>query len=189
MKNHEYSAKSKAKGGKPADAGNVVVGDLIYLKEDGSKFVSRDQYIVTNIVGSFGIIQKIENGKFMSRVYKVPLTQAFKVFPSPAPCSGHDIIDDDSDSDDDFYTSTSNPPQPRGSDKPLPPVQDHSTDSDEDSFTSPLSGCSSNSTTPHALEPSHSDPLNDGGLPDGNGVVPASVRPRRTRQAPDYYGR
>ena len=50
-KNHEYSAKSKARGGKLAVGDSITVGDLVYIKFEGDKFHSQPQYIVTHRSG------------------------------------------------------------------------------------------------------------------------------------------
>ena len=78
-KNHLYSSKSKARGGKPAAKDCINVGDLVFIKSEGDKFHRRPQYLVTNLADGFCILQKMSNGKFMSRFLKVPVMDVFKV--------------------------------------------------------------------------------------------------------------
>ena len=77
--NHLYSSKSKAKGGQPALKDGVQVGDLVFIKNEGNKFQRRPQYIVSNLVDGYCMLQKMSNGKFMSRLLKVPVADVFKV--------------------------------------------------------------------------------------------------------------
>ena len=53
---------------------NVVKGDLVYIKSEGSKHKSREMYLVMDIQGRLAILQKINNAKFQSRRYEVPLS-------------------------------------------------------------------------------------------------------------------
>ena len=47
--NYFSSAKSKVQGGPKAKSANISLGDLVYIKSEGSKFRAYDQYIVTDI--------------------------------------------------------------------------------------------------------------------------------------------
>ena len=44
QRNHRYSSKSKARGGKPALPAKVDIGDLVFIKQEGSKTKNREQY-------------------------------------------------------------------------------------------------------------------------------------------------
>ena len=76
-------------------------GDLVYVKGEGSKFNSREMYMVVAINGSDAIIQKFKNSKFMSRRYTVPLTQIYRATPmiNETP---QETSSSSSSSDDDF---------------------------------------------------------------------------------------
>ena len=75
-KNHLPSALSKARGNPRAEQQNLIVGNLVFIKGEGSKFQARDRYIIVSIEGSHAIIQKLGT-QFMSRQYKVPLNQLY----------------------------------------------------------------------------------------------------------------
>jgi len=60
-----------------AQNANVQVGDLVFVKHEGSKHKTREQYIVTNVTDHTAIVQKFDNSKFMSLKYELPLSHAF----------------------------------------------------------------------------------------------------------------
>ena len=90
-KNHLYSSKSKARGGKPAAKDGIDIGDLVFIKNEGDKFNRRSQYLVTNREEGFCMLQKMSNGKFMSKLLKVPVTDLFKVSEGVVPRQEHYI--------------------------------------------------------------------------------------------------
>ena len=75
--NHASSSSSKAHGARAAVDVDVIKGDLVYIKSDGSKSRSRELYMVMDINGDIATLQKINNSKFMSRRYDVPLSHLF----------------------------------------------------------------------------------------------------------------
>ena len=85
QQNHLPSALSKARGGNIAQNANVQVGDLVFVKHEGSKYKTRDQYIVTNITGCTATVQKFNGSNFASRKYDLPLTRIFPSASNPRP--------------------------------------------------------------------------------------------------------
>ena len=72
--NHLPSARSKAgPRGTPALNADVVIGSLVYIKHEGTKFRCREMYIVVALKGSSAVLQKMNRGKMMSTQYEVPL--------------------------------------------------------------------------------------------------------------------
>ena len=115
QQNHYHSSTSKAHGGPLAKPANVNVGDLVFIKEEGSKFKDREQYVVTRIANNYAFLQKMNSGKFMSRQYKVPLTRIYPVIQSPPTvCRDWDKSDirdhfsSDTDTDDSIYNDDDN---------------------------------------------------------------------------------
>ena len=84
ISNHVSSAKSKARGGLVARKENIAVGSLVFIKHEGSKFNPRESYVVVEIRDGLVRVQKMNNGKFFSRQYEVPIS---RVFPCVAPSS------------------------------------------------------------------------------------------------------
>ena len=80
--NHPSSAKSKARCAPPATDAFVKVGSLVYIKSDGDKFNPREQYIITSIAAGQAKIQKCNRGKFMSKIYTLPLNRLYPVIPA-----------------------------------------------------------------------------------------------------------
>ena len=81
--NHLASARSKAKGGIKPLAHNISIGSVVFIKQEGSKFRSRESYIVTDVLNSdMVVIQKMNpnSGHFGSVKYKVKIDKLY-------PCS------------------------------------------------------------------------------------------------------
>ena len=79
-RNHLSSAKSKARGANKASVPNIAVGSVVFVKHEGSKFKSRESYIVTNLLPTgFAVIQKMDSNKgfFGSVSYEVPLDHLY----------------------------------------------------------------------------------------------------------------
>ena len=77
-KNHAHSSKSKAKGGHLAPNCTTSPGDLVYLKDEGSKFKPRDRYIVVDVKGQNFLLQKMSpTGLISSKQYLVPRNKVF----------------------------------------------------------------------------------------------------------------
>ena len=55
--NHHYSAKSKSRGGKPANRPDFLIGSLVYIKGEGSKWKGREKYIITSMDDDFCFLQ------------------------------------------------------------------------------------------------------------------------------------
>ena len=106
--NHGYSAKCKARGGPLAKSPSLPVGSLVYIKDEGDKFNTREPYIIVGTQDKNVLLQKsASSGLLSSRQYLVPSNKVFPMIPlkkakqkdvtGPATCS------DSSDSDD--YTT------------------------------------------------------------------------------------
>ena len=111
-RNHLYSSKSKAKGGKPAANVGIGIGDLVFIKGEGDKFNRRSQYLVTSQNDKLCTLQKMSNGKFMSKFLEVPVRDLFKVVKEPVPDTTRQNVpqvdnrDNDYSSEDDMPSST-----------------------------------------------------------------------------------
>jgi hypothetical protein len=77
--NHLPSAHSQAPKGKPTVPANVSVGDLIYIKGDGSKHVARDKYIVTNTDRDHLFARKLVGSQFRAKSYELKYTEVYPV--------------------------------------------------------------------------------------------------------------
>ena len=78
--NHPASAKSKAKGGPVSSAPAVCIGSVVFVKQEGSKFKSRESYVVIDLLASnMAVIQKMDSNKgfFGSPKYEVPLDNLY----------------------------------------------------------------------------------------------------------------
>ena len=76
--NHVPSSISKARGGSLASKPNVSVGSLVYVKHEGNKFNPRESYIVVELKHNESVVvQKLNNGKFRSRQYTIPMSRIF----------------------------------------------------------------------------------------------------------------
>lgn len=82
--NHLPSALSKSRGASAAKKNPLAVGSLVYIKHEGTKFTPRETYIVVEVQGDSAILQKMNNGKFSSRKYTVPIVRLF-------PCVGSSV--------------------------------------------------------------------------------------------------
>ena len=79
-KNHSHSAKSKAKGAPLAPPAMANPGSLVYLKDEGSKFKPRDQYLVIDKKGANLIVQKMPaSGILCSKKHLVPCNKVFPI--------------------------------------------------------------------------------------------------------------
>ena len=113
--NHPHSAKSKSHGKPQAPLHNHQVGNLVYIKDEGSKNKARDRYIIVKIDNKYAFIQKFGD-KFMAKQYQVPLSQLFPASSPPVQerdDDAHSSVDEDSSDDDEFDwcdTSQPNPP-------------------------------------------------------------------------------
>ena len=79
-RNHLSSAKSKARGANKASVPNIAVGSVVFVKHEGSKFKSRESYIVIDLSPKgFAVIQKMDSKKgfFGSVTYEVPLDHLY----------------------------------------------------------------------------------------------------------------
>ena len=82
LQNHGPSAISKARGGRPAFDADISPGDLVYVKEDGTKHVARDRYIVTACNSDFITAHKLVGTQFRSKEYQLKYSEVY-----PVPCA------------------------------------------------------------------------------------------------------
>ena len=79
--NHLASARSKAKGGMQPSVPDISIGSVVFLKQEGSKFKSRQSYVVTDLFSNsnMAVIQKLDynRGHFGSAKYEVPIDNLF----------------------------------------------------------------------------------------------------------------
>ena len=78
-RNHDPSAYSKSSSKKKAVDADVKIGDLVFIKSEGSKHKPRERYIIINIAGRKATLQKMNATKFCSRKYEVDLNKIFPV--------------------------------------------------------------------------------------------------------------
>ena len=77
--NQASSSKHKASGGKLAEAADVSVGSLVYIKDDSSKLKARDRYIVVKLEGNRCHVKKLLKSSLRDRSYDMKLTEVFPV--------------------------------------------------------------------------------------------------------------
>ena len=102
--NHLASAKSKARGGKLPSVPDIDVGSIVFLKQEGSKFKSRQSYVVTDLLlsSNMAVIQKLDynRGHFGSAKYEVPIDNLYACSITNRKgnsCQGLDVVRDGSD--------------------------------------------------------------------------------------------
>ena len=79
LRNHYPSALSKVPKGKPAQHLNTALGELVYIKQEGSKHTARDRYIITAVSESFLTVQKLSGSRFGKKQYQVKPSEVFRV--------------------------------------------------------------------------------------------------------------
>ena len=77
-----------------------VEGSIVYLKNERSKHLARERYIVVKSEGQWLTVQKFHKDKFCSRQYKIHVSECFTI---PIDHSLHDHPHTTSFSDDDDY--------------------------------------------------------------------------------------
>ena len=169
-KNNIASAASKSKGGKPANACDVAIGKLVYLKCEGDKTKGRERYIVTGITGNNVLLQKISGRLFSAKKYEVPITHIIPITTPHATVKNSsrdtNITHSDSDSDDyvpqeqDIHDAAIN--EPDNEDLSDEDLQFHDASADLEQPEDQVAG-----------------------LDDAAAVT---QRPQRARRRPDWYG-
>ena len=78
LQNHPHSEKSKARGGAVATDAIISEGDIIHVKDDGTKHKARDFYLVTNVdhENSEAQIQKFA-GSRLGKKYVVKFNEVY----------------------------------------------------------------------------------------------------------------
>ena len=84
IENHKLSAESKARGSDVATEAFVNVGDIVHIKNDGSKHYAREFYLVVDVEKQSKIahLQKFCGNQLRRKRYSVKLNELYK-----APCS------------------------------------------------------------------------------------------------------
>ena len=113
---------------------DMKVGNMVFIKNEGSKVKARDRYIIVKIEGVYAILQKFGD-KFMSRQYKVPVSNIYQAPSCSSHMPHHDwdnshtgLNDTTSDEDDgsileDDDDGVSPEPEAPGNEDPQAPVQ------------------------------------------------------------------
>ena len=80
LKNHESSAKSKARGAEPAKNAQVGIGDIVHVKSEGSKHEAREFYLISDIDHdqSIASIQKFCGSTLRNKQYEVKLNEIYR---------------------------------------------------------------------------------------------------------------
>ena len=89
-------------GNPQAKPEEIIVGDLVFIKQEGDKHKARERYIVTKVENNKATLQKITQ-KFMARTYLVPLSHLYLAQGKGQ--SKHSIVSketSDSESDEDY---------------------------------------------------------------------------------------
>ena len=81
LKNHPHSEKCKARGALPASNAAVERGDIVHVKEEGTKHIARDFYLVVDVDygSSTAVIQKFCGNKLQCKRYSLNLS---KIYPA-----------------------------------------------------------------------------------------------------------
>ena len=85
--NHHYSEKSKSNGKPSAKEAIVEIGNIVYIKSNGSKHLARELYLVTSVDYKFSeaYVQKLVGNQFREKKYLVKFSEIYLV---PSPKSG-----------------------------------------------------------------------------------------------------
>lgn len=98
-KNHQFSSTSKADIKKDALKASVKVGDLVFIKDEGTKHSPRERYIIVKITNQDAVLQKMNGSKLMSKRYEVPLTRIFPVIAKLTEPITSTIVEEESSDD------------------------------------------------------------------------------------------
>ena len=87
VQNHHYSEKSKSNGKPFAKEALVEIGNIVYIKSDGSKHLARELYLATSVdyKSSEAYVQKLVDNQFREKKYLVKFSEIYLV---PSPKSG-----------------------------------------------------------------------------------------------------
>ena len=100
IKNHRSSEKSKASGALPAKEAEVVIGDIVHVKNEGTKHKAREFYLVVAVdhEQSSANIQKFCGNTLRQRQYTVKLNEIYRAaanFGSSQQNEAEDEVQDD----------------------------------------------------------------------------------------------
>ena len=141
MSSHDASARCKAPRGKKATNASVKPGDLVYVKNEGTKHTARHRYIVSSCHEGYAMIKKLVGSQFRTKEYKVKLSEIFLVpcqmellrrnFKIPDPYASASSSDDSDDQS--VHVSThDNGHIPQAVEPPVVDPVDHPPDGDDD---------------------------------------------------------
>ena len=82
LKNHIPSALSQVPKGRHAMPADVQLGDLVFVKSEGTKHVARDKYIVVQMEWDSVYVRKLKGSQFRSKLYKLRYDE---IYPVPVP--------------------------------------------------------------------------------------------------------
>ena len=84
VQNHRYSEKSKSNGNPSAKEAIVDIGNIVYIKSDGSKHLARELYLAISVdyKSSEAYVQKLVGNQFREKKYLVKFSEIYLV-PSP----------------------------------------------------------------------------------------------------------
>ncbi len=122
--NHNYSERSKANGGAIATEASIDVGDIVHVKNEGSKHKARDFYLVVEVdmVQHLASLQKFCGSQLRSKRYTVRFNEIYK-----SPCtwtSTSSLQNEESDNESDIDIVTgSEQDQPDPAIETIPVVQ------------------------------------------------------------------
>ena len=77
--NQTSSSLHKARGGKLAEAAEISVGSLVFIKDDCSKNRARERYIVVDILDNECHVKKLLKSNLRDQKYKLKLTEVYPV--------------------------------------------------------------------------------------------------------------
>ena len=101
IKNHSYSAKSKARVKVCHPAADIHIGSLVYIINEGDKTQSREKYMVISIDGEWCKVRKLTDLQFRTKPYELKLSEVFPVTEQARPTESNSIaVGSDSDSSD-----------------------------------------------------------------------------------------
>ena len=166
IRNHGPSEHSKNPNNLAVNPVDISVGDIVYLRQDGTKHRRRDRYLVVFVDNNWCNVRKFVGSQLRQSSYRVKKTECYKV--QGYNCARDNIPDSDEDDEEDI------PPTP-----PTPPdiptdISDHTLHDNHEQVV-PLPEPLRDGNTEHVHELSTDDSVND---------TPAVSRPRRNRTRP-----
>ena len=119
--NHGSSERSKAAGGDPANVPDISTGDIVHVKNDGTKHKARDFYLVMSInyQTKIATIQKFVGSTLRTKQYQVKFTEIYLASVKHA----SSVVNNDYDYDDNESDDGINLKNPSVGDEQFPPAE------------------------------------------------------------------